>query len=124
MKSLSPAKQLFASLATYIALLVLSLIAANLFPEYRLPIILIPLIPGFLIVLSMLAAIRSMDEMQRRIQLEALGFAFAGMFMLLLTETLLAGVLGPQQAQGPGAYIFYMAMMWAVGLLAARRKYA
>lgn len=124
MKSLSPAKQLFASLATYIALLVLSLIAANLFPEYRLPIILVPLIPGFLIVLSMLAAIRSMDEMQRRIQLEALGFAFAGMFMLLLTETLLAGVLGPQQAQGPGAYIFYMAMMWAVGLLVARRKYA
>ncbi|UYN92000.1 MAG: hypothetical protein KIT70_00545 [Anaerolineales bacterium] len=123
MKSLSPAKQLFASLATYATLLVLSLIAANLFPEYRLPIILVPLIPGFLIVLSMLAAIRSMDEMQRRIQLEALGFAFAGMFMLLLTETLLAGV-GPQQAQGPGAYIFYMAMMWAVGLLVARRKYA
>ncbi len=124
MKSLSPAKQLFASLATYSALLVLSLIAANLFPEYRLPIILVPLIPGFLIVLSMLAAIRSMDEMQRRIQLEALDFAFAGMFMLLLTETLLVGVLGPQQAQGPGAYIFYMAMMWAVGLLVARRKYA
>lgn len=124
MKSLSPAKQLFASLAAYIVLLVLSLIAANLFPEYRLPIILVPLIPGFLIVLSMLAAIRSMDEMQRRIQLEALGFAFAGMFMLLLTEALLTDVLGPQQAQGPGAYIFYMAMMWAVGLLVAHRKYA
>ncbi|MBX3045602.1 MAG: hypothetical protein KF698_01245 [Anaerolineales bacterium] len=124
MKTLSPSKQLFASLATYAALLVLSLIAANLFPQFRLPIILVPLIPGFLIVLSMLAAIRSMDEMQRRIQLEALGFAFAGMFMLLVTEALLAGVMGPQQAQGPAAYLFYMAMMWAVGLLVARRKYA
>lgn len=124
MKSLSPSKQLFASLATYAALLVLSLIAANLFPQFRLPIILVPLIPGFLIVLSMLAAIRSMDEMQRRIQLEALGFAFAGMFMLLVTESLLTGAMGPQQAQGPAAYLFYMAMMWAVGLLVARRKYA
>ncbi|QYK51703.1 MAG: hypothetical protein KF701_04215 [Anaerolineales bacterium] len=124
MKSLSPSKQLFASLATYAALLVLSLIAANLFPQFRLPIILVPLIPGFLIVLSMLAAIRSMDEMQRRIQLEALGFAFAGMFMLLVTESLLAGARGPQPPLGPGAYLLYMAMMWAVGLLVARRKYA
>lgn len=124
MKSLSPAKQLLVSFLAYVALLVLSLLVARWVPQYRLPILLVPLVPGFLIVLSMLAANRMMDEMQRRIQLEALGFAFAGMFMLLITEALLAGALGPQQAQGPGVYIFYMAMMWAVGLLAARRKYA
>lgn len=40
MKSLSPAKQLFASLATYVLLLLLSLTAASLFPAYRLPILL------------------------------------------------------------------------------------
>ncbi|MCW5874025.1 MAG: hypothetical protein KIS88_05200 [Anaerolineales bacterium] len=123
MKSLSPAKQLFASLAVYALLLVLSLIAARVVPQYRLAIMLVPLVPGFLIVLSILAAIRNMDEMQRRIQLEALGFAFAGMFMLLVTEALLDAGLGHSQTQGAGMYIFYMAMMWAVGLLAARRKY-
>lgn len=122
MKTLSPAKQLFASLATYILLLVLSLTAARLFPQFRLPIMLLPLIPGFVIVLSMLAAIRKMDEMQRRIQLEALGFAFAGMFMLLVTEALL-GTLGPQQLQGPAIYIAYMSFMWATGLFVASRKY-
>lgn len=83
-----------------------------------------PLIPGFLIVLALLAAIRSMDEMQRRIQLEALGFAFAGMFMLLVTEALLNAGLAQPPAPAAGIYIFYMAMMWGVGLLVARRKYA
>lgn len=122
MKSLSPTQQLFASFAAYLVLLVLSLMAARLFPQFGLPIMLVPLVPGFLIVLSMLSAIRHMDEMQRRIQLEALGFAFAGMFMLLLTEALLSTQASPQ-TQGPAAYIFYMAMMWAVGLLVARRKY-
>ncbi|MCW5839289.1 MAG: hypothetical protein KIT29_05165 [Anaerolineales bacterium] len=124
MKSLSPAKQLFASLATYVLLLLLSLTAASLFPAYRLPILLLPLIPGFLIVLALLAAIRNMDEMQRRIQLEALGFAFAGMFMLLVTEALLNAGLAQSPAPAAGIYIFYMAMMWGVGLLVARRKYA
>ena len=123
MKTLNPAKQLAFSFIAYVILLSLSLIVARLVPQFRLPIVLVPLVPGFLIVFSMIAAIRNMDEMQRRIQLEALGFAFAGMFMLLLTESLLAGAVGPQQAQGPGAYIFYMAMMWAVGLLVARRRY-
>lgn len=124
MKSLSPAKQLFSSLALYVLLLALSLIAARAVPQYRLPIMLVPLVPGFLIVLSILAAIRNMDEMQRRIQLEALGFAFAGMFMLLVTEALLTAASGPQPPYGPAMYIFYMAMMWAVGLLVANRKYA
>lgn len=123
MKTLNPTKQLAFSFIAYIILLVLSLIAARLVPQFRLPIVLLPLVPGFLIVLSMIAAIRNMDEMQRRIQLEALGFAFAGMFMLLLTESLLAGVMGPQQTQGSAAYLFYMAMMWLVGLLVARRRY-
>lgn len=123
MKTLSPAKQLFSSLAVYSLLLVLSLVAARVVPQYRLAIMLVPLVPGFLIVLSILAAIRNMDEMQRRIQLEALGFAFAGLFMLLVTEALLATASGPQPPSGPAIYIFYMAMMWAVGLLVARRKY-
>lgn len=121
MKTLSPSKQLFASLATYAALLVLSLIAANLFPQFRLPIILVPLIPGFLIVLSMLAAIRSMDEMQRRIQLEAFQMAYVGIFLLLVTETLLS--TGGTPPSHPGTYIAFMAAMWLIGLGLARRKY-
>jgi uncharacterized membrane protein len=124
MKTLSPAKQLFWSLAVYVLLLILSLIAARVVPQYRLAIMLVPLIPGFLIVLALLAAIRNMDEMQRRIQLEALGFAFAGMFMLLVTEALLNAGLAQPPAPAAGIYIFYMAMMWGVGLLVARRKYA
>jgi hypothetical protein len=115
-------KQLLASFAAYVVLLALSLIAARLVPQWRLLIMLVPLVPGFLIVLSMIAAIRSMDEMQRRIQLEAFGFAFAGMFMLLVTESLL-GVMVPQQLQGPFAYMGYMSALWLTGLLVAQRKY-
>lgn len=122
MKTLSPMKQLLASFAAYVVLLALSLIAARLLPHLRLPLMLVPLVPGFLIVLSMVAALRSMDEMQRRIQFEALGFAYAGMFMLLVTESLL-GVMVPQPLQGPFAYIAYMSVLWLVGLQVAQRKY-
>lgn len=115
-------KQLLASFAAYVVILSLSLIAARLVPQLRLLIMLVPLVPGFLIVLSMVAAIRSMDEMQRRIQFEALGFAYAGMFMLLVTESLL-GVMVPQQLQGPSAYIGYLSALWVIGLLVAQRKY-
>jgi hypothetical protein len=115
-------KQLLASFAAYVILLALSLIAARLVPQFRLPIMLVPLVPGFLIVLSMVAAIRSMDELQRRIQFEALGFAYAGMFMLLVTESLL-GVMVPQQLQGPFAYLGYLAALWLIGLMIAQRKY-
>jgi hypothetical protein len=115
-------KQLLASFAAYVVLLALSLIAARLVPQWRLPIMLIPLVPGFLIVLAMIAAIRSMDEMQRRIQFEALGFAYAGMFMLLVTESLL-GVMVPQPLQGPFAYLAYMAALWLIGLMTSQRKY-
>jgi hypothetical protein len=115
-------KQLLASFAAYVILLTLSLIAARLVPQFRLPIMLIPLVPGFLIVLSMVAAIRSMDELQRRIQFEALGFAYAGMFMLLVTESLL-GVMVPQQFQGPFAYLGYLVALWLIGLQVAQRKY-
>lgn len=112
------------SLVAYLVLVLVTIwvIGANLLPGWELPLALIPLVPGFAIVYYGLLAIRQMDELQRRVLLETLGFAFGGFFMLLVTENLLF-VLGLQQRTGPGTYLMYMFAMWLIGYLIARRRY-
>lgn len=109
---------------TYLALLLLTVlvIGSGRVAGWELAVALIPLVPGFAIVFFGISAISQMDELQRRVQLETLGFAFGGFFMLLVTESLLF-VLGHRQRTGPGAYLMYMIAMWLIGLLIAQRKY-
>jgi hypothetical protein len=46
-------------------------------PPLTVPVALLPLIPAAFIPFAMLDKLRSMDELQRKIQLEAMAFAFA-----------------------------------------------
>jgi hypothetical protein len=112
------------SIFAYLVLLFLTfwVIGSSFFPGWQLVIALIPLVPGFVIVYLGITAIRQMDELQRRMQLEAIGFAFGGFFMLLVTESLLFA-LGIRERMGPGAYLMYMIAMWLIGQLIARRRY-
>jgi uncharacterized protein YacL len=82
---------------------------------------LLPIIPAIFVVLAVVAAIRELDEMYRRIQFEAFAFAYAGMFLLLLFQTLMnrTSFLGPD----PGVQILAMAVLWVLGIWLARRRY-
>ncbi len=70
----------------------------------------------------MLRALRRLDELQRRIQLEALGFAFAGTALISFSYGFLESLDYPRQSM----FMVWplMAALWCVGLALARRRYA
>lgn len=83
--------------------------------EYQLLIALAPSIPGVLFALSIGSAIAQLDELQRRIQLEAIGIAFGGSIVISLSYALLVAAGFPQVS-----WMFVplmMIMLWSVGKL-------
>ena len=68
-----------------------------------------------------LRELRRMDELQRRIQLEALGFAFAGTALLTFSYGFLEGLGYPRLSMFTVWPV--MAALWIVGLVMARRRY-
>ena len=78
-------------------------------------------VSGIVIVFTLLS-IRSLDELQQRIQLEALAIAFAGTGVLGTTYGFLQSAGLPPIEWGvwiwPG-----MVTLWALGMLVARRRY-
>lgn len=83
---------------------------------------LLPVIPGIFVVLAVVGAIRTQDEMQQRISLEAVSLAFGLVFLLTLTESFLQ-MLGYTPVD-PGVRLLAMGMLWALGVLIARRRFA
>jgi len=65
--------------------------------------------------------LRRMDELQRRIQLEALGFSFAGTAILTFSYGFLEGLGYPRLSMF--AVWPILAGLWIVGLMLARRRY-
>lgn len=67
-------------------------------------------------------SIRGLDEMQQRIHLEALAFAFAGTGVLTTMFGFLANAGLP--AIDWGTYVWpLMVLLWAIGVLVAHRRY-
>ena len=67
-------------------------------------------------------SIRGLDEMQQRIHLEALAFAFAGTGVLTTMFGFLANAGLP--AVDWGTYVWpLMVLLWAIGVLIAHRRY-
>ena len=82
---------------------------------------LLAIIPVILFVLAIASAIAHLDEMQRRIQVEAIAIAFAGTAIVVSVYLLLglAGVPSP----GWGLLIVIMTFMWGVGKLWTMWRY-
>jgi hypothetical protein len=89
----------------------------------KIPIALLPMIPLVVVTLAVVGAVRASDELQSRIQFEALSFAFA--FTALTTFSY--GFL-EIYAGFPHLNMFSvwptMAAFWLIGLLLAKRRYA
>lgn len=74
------------------------------------------------VVLMMVRGIRQLDELQRRIQLEALAGAFAGTAILVTAWGFLEIAGAPEIRWGLWIWPA-MTVLWAGGLLLARRRY-
>jgi hypothetical protein len=89
----------------------------------RVPVALLPMVPLILVAMGVMGAIRHSDELQARIQFEALAFAFA----LTAFVTFSYGFL-EQYAGFPTVSMFdvwpVMAVFWIIGGVIARRRYA
>lgn len=90
----------------------------------RLMVTLLPLLPGLLYVYAIWRWMCGLDEMQRRIQFEAVSFAALAMLFLALTLDLLqlAGFV-PNLHFGWEGYFAFTFFLWTAGLAFANRRY-
>ena len=87
----------------------------------RLAVAALPMIGCIAALIAIMRQIRSLDEFQRRIQLEALAFSFAATAMITLTWGFLEGAGAPQF---PTFGVWpLMGFTWAIGGFIAQRRY-
>jgi peptidoglycan/LPS O-acetylase OafA/YrhL len=122
------AKRYYVELSAAMVLYVLALIASIwvlqggwIADDWRLIVALLPCVPLFLVVIAILRQLRQDDELQRKIQFEALAFAFAGTALTTFGYGFLENVGFPKL---PTFGIWpIMAVLWIAGLLIVRRRY-
>ncbi len=124
MKSKRYLKELAATFAVYGVLLVgsIELLTHVAVPApWRDLVALSPMLAGVAMPWVILRELRRMDELQMRIQLEALGFAFAGTALLTFSYGFLEGLGYPRLSMFTVWPV--MAALWIVGFVLARRRY-
>ena len=98
--------------------------AFQLPPGGRLVVALLPLVPFAWFLWRVISGIRSMDELERRVHLEALGVAFPLAVLLLMTLGLveLAVDLNPADWSYRHVWVF-LPLFYVIGLALAWRRY-
>ena len=116
-------RPLLIPLILYIGLLAF---AVNWVPEneaspWRYFVALLPMLPGLFLVFGILHLIRKLDEMERRIILEAAGFSFVFTLFWLLSQGLLglAGVAQPRSIY----VVMVMCLTLVIGKLIGNWRY-
>jgi hypothetical protein len=112
-----------ASMAAYAVVLVISLLLVESHPHavWRVPVVLAPLIPTGFALVAFLRYLHDTDEMQQRLQLEAIGFSFGATGMLTFAYGFLQNVGFPQLS-----WIYILPLMialWGIGSGVAARRY-
>ena len=116
-------KEFGGAIVAYTAVLIASVILINSNPEamWRYPVALLPMIPAIFVLVAVTRQLGRLDELQRRIQFEALAFAFGGTALLTFGYGFLENVGFPHISWF--AVWPIMAIFWLVGLLLATRRY-
>ena len=115
--------ELLLAMLAYVAVLVSTIVIVNDNEDaaWRYPVALLPMIPLGFALIAWVRFFRRMDELQQRIQLEALAFAFGGTALI----TFAYGFL--QDAGFPDLNWFYiwplMNVFWIVGGFIANRRW-
>jgi hypothetical protein len=116
-------KEFAVAMLAYLLVLPASIVAIQHHPHvwWRLPVALAPILPLLLLLRAIVRFFRRLDELQRRIQLDALAFAFAGSALLTFTYGLLENVGFPRLSYG---YVWsVMGVLWGIGTAVAKRRY-
>ncbi len=124
MKNKQYVKELSTTLVVYGAMLVgsIELLSHVQMPSpWRDVVALSPMLACVAATWVILRELRRMDEMRLRIQLEALGFAFAGTALLTFSYGFLEGLGYPKLTMFTVWPV--MAVLWVVGIAVARRRY-
>ena len=87
----------------------------------RIAVSLVPMLPAIFLCGVIVRAIRDMDELQRKVQFEALALAFAGTALITFGYGFLEGAGLPRLSM----FIVWpvMATLWVVGVLLGRVRY-
>lgn len=105
------------ALTTSVAVLATTTLEAG----WRTIVALLPMVPAAGVAISVMRQVRSMDELQRRIQLEALALAFGGTALATFSYGFLETVGYPKLS------MFFvwplMALLWMIGSLISGRRY-
>ena len=92
--------QFAGAMIAYVIVLAASVLVLRNYPDpnaaWRIPVALSPVVPAFLLIMVLVRYMRSMDELQRQIQLEAIAFGFAGTAVLTFGYGFLQGVRFPR----------------------------
>lgn len=118
-------KELGLSLLAYTGVLVGSISWLNSQKDMATPwrdlLALSPMLPGALVVWAILRQLSRLDELQRRVQFEALAMAFAGTAFISFSYGFLEGLGYPRLSM----FVVWplMAGLWMLGLVLASRRY-
>ena len=90
-------------------------------------ITLAPLLPGILYLRTLLKSFWQMDELQRRIQIEGLGFALVGTLVVMTAMNILTAegirLVNYPQSLGIGGVYLTMFILWSIGVSISTFRY-
>ncbi|ASK36160.1 hypothetical protein [Alloalcanivorax mobilis] len=113
--------QFGAALAAYMVVLVVSLWLLSGQPPLPWAIALLPMVPAIGVCWVVVRQLRRVDEMQIKVQLEAIGLAFAATALVTFSYGFLEIVGFPKLSM----FLVWplMAVFWLIGLLISRLRY-
>lgn len=111
------------AMAAYVVVLIASVLILQGHPHsaWRIPLALAPVVPTLFALLAFMRFLGRLDELQRRIQLDAIGFGFGATAILTFAYGFLQGVGFPQ-----ASWILIlplMVLLWGLGAAIAAWKY-
>jgi hypothetical protein len=110
------------AMAAYVVAVIVTVwLTPSIDPALRVPFVLLPLIPSAFALRAYLRFLGRMDELARRIQLEALAFGFGATGMLTFAYGFLENAGLPKLS-----YVFVLPLMialWGIGAAIATRRY-
>jgi hypothetical protein len=115
--------QFWSAMLAYFVVLFVSVALIQRDPQapWRYALAVAPVVPAFFALLGFIRFLGRIDELQRRIQLEAIGFGFAATSMLTFAYGFLEDVGFPHISY---TWILpLMVMLWGLGLGRASRRY-
>ena len=117
-------KEFSLAMAFYVIVLVVSITLLNISPNsawWRIPLALTPVVPAIFALIAYMRFVGRIDELQRRIQFEAIAFGFGSAAILTFSYGFLEGVGFPHLS-----WIFVLPLMialWGVGGVVASWRY-